>query len=286
MNKCRFLLSCAIGMTAGTSALAADMPIKMAAAPAPAAYDWTGCFIGGNGGGATLSSGSTYAPDPSTSNQPFGSQNLFAALPASYDTGSRGSVAGGQIGCNFQSGRWVVGAEADLDAAHLSKSVGFIGPTSIFGTAIGPLTSALPTNSVFGNEQVSLRSLSTVRARIGLALFDRLDVYGTVGFALGTVSDNGSVIVGVTNPAGAMVVWSGSDVSNKVGLAFGGGGEYAVTDHWSIKGEYIHFDLGTVSHPLGLSFVNFAFASVYTTIGSTRTQVTGSFARGGLNYKF
>jgi len=36
----------------------------------------------------------------------------------------------------------------------------------------------------------------------------------------------------------------------KVGFTIGGGAEWAFTDQWTAKAEYLWFDLGNVSHPL------------------------------------
>jgi opacity protein-like surface antigen len=36
-----------IALSAGGSALAADMPVKARSAPPPAVYSWTGCYGGG-----------------------------------------------------------------------------------------------------------------------------------------------------------------------------------------------------------------------------------------------
>jgi outer membrane immunogenic protein len=75
-----------------TPAMAADMmPLK--APPPPPAWTWTGCYVGVNGGGGwgkdrnwTDSTGVVH-----------GGQNIS------------GGMAGGQIGCDYQFGSWVVG---------------------------------------------------------------------------------------------------------------------------------------------------------------------------------
>jgi outer membrane immunogenic protein len=156
---------------------------------------------------------------------------------------------------------------------------------ALFGTSISPISAILGSNSVFSNEQVSQHWLSTVRGRLGYAVVDRLYVYGTGGLAIGEVSTTGSVTGGVTNPAGAAVTWSGSNSTTKAGLSVGGGAEYAFADHWSLKGEYIYFDLGHVSHPLPLQSNTFG-GVVFPTLGNTTTRVNGSMVRAGLNYKF
>src|SRR5437016_82031 len=90
-NKMRLkfaaLLLASISLGA-VQAIAADLPARgpvYKAPPAPLAFSWTGCYIGGNVGGLWLKSDWTTA----------------AGVGAGSDTGS-GVTAGGQIGCNYQ----------------------------------------------------------------------------------------------------------------------------------------------------------------------------------------
>ena len=68
-------------------------------------YNWTGCYIG-------LSAGAKGARAGDTVNIPAANISPVASL----DLG-RGEadtwLAGGQAGCNYQTGRWVFGVEAD-----------------------------------------------------------------------------------------------------------------------------------------------------------------------------
>jgi outer membrane immunogenic protein len=97
-------------------AQAADLP-QRAPAPAPAVvvavpvYNWTGFYIGANGGygwaGASASSGGL-----------------------TVDAGDlKGPFAGGQIGYNFQSGAFVFGVEIDGQWANIKESYGAFGFT-------------------------------------------------------------------------------------------------------------------------------------------------------------
>ena len=56
--------------------------------PAPAIYNWTGCYVGIQGGGGVLYDGLT------------------------LENGG-GALAGGQLGCNRQIGQFVLGVEAE-----------------------------------------------------------------------------------------------------------------------------------------------------------------------------
>src|SRR5436190_15022223 len=74
------------------------------AAPAPAG-DWNGLYVGGHFGGA------------------WGRSEWFdlgAGNIGSHD--ASGIIGGGQTGYNFQSGPWVLGAQASLSGADLGGS--------------------------------------------------------------------------------------------------------------------------------------------------------------------
>src|SRR4029453_12008929 len=95
----------------GAPASAADMAVK-ARPPAPVIapiYDWTGFYIGGNGGWGQSKS----RPD------------FVDALGVDFRDGcaSRsGGLAGGQIGYRWQANQWVFGLEAQGDWADLSHT--------------------------------------------------------------------------------------------------------------------------------------------------------------------
>ena len=110
----------AIGIAAlsATPALAADMAVK-APPPAPvvAIYNWSGFYIGGNGGWAQ-------------------SHNCWDFItPGGLDVAEAcsnrsGGVVGGQIGYRWQTGGWVFGVEGQGDWADLSRTrISIIDPT-------------------------------------------------------------------------------------------------------------------------------------------------------------
>jgi outer membrane immunogenic protein len=93
-------------------ALAADLPARTyTKAPAPvvaAIYDWSGVYVGINGGYGT--SRKTWTETDLVSPGPDGSHD------------ATGGVAGGQIGYRWQTGAWVFGLEAQGDWADLRGS--------------------------------------------------------------------------------------------------------------------------------------------------------------------
>jgi outer membrane immunogenic protein len=107
------LLIGVVGLVAlSGSAIAADLPARTYKAPpvvvAPI-YDWTGFYIGANGGWGS-------------------SRNCWGIVPVGGVTiadgcvSRSGGVAGGQIGYRWQSGQFVFGVEGQGDWANLSGS--------------------------------------------------------------------------------------------------------------------------------------------------------------------
>jgi outer membrane immunogenic protein len=87
------------------AAVAADLPARIytKAPPPAAAYSWSGCYVGGNGGGLWARK-EWWQVD--------GAGRLFS----SHDVDSW--LAGVQAGCNYQfSGNWVIGIQGDYDWA-------------------------------------------------------------------------------------------------------------------------------------------------------------------------
>ena len=284
----------AVAHLTAVGAFAADLPPApvYTKAPVAAPYSWTGCYIGANGGYGWNNGNSTYH-DPNTTGDPinnlpnFGTPSVY--IPAPTSTGGSGWLGGGGAGCNWQSQQWVFGVEGDIDGGHISGSnttSAFSGPHQ-FG--IGPGIFTGTDSPATANEQVSLRWLSTIRARAGIAVQDRVLLYATGGLAVGGVNSQGSVITGTSVGLAGGEVWNGSNSTVKAGYVVGGGVEWAFYDRWTAKVEYLWYDLGNVSHPLNCSF-NSGFAcgafGVYPTLGSTSSSVFGSIVRVGLNYKF
>ncbi|MEJ2435764.1 MAG: porin family protein [Pseudolabrys sp.] len=102
--KSRLILTgiAAVLLTAPLGAQAADLAQPAYKAPAyiaPLAANWTGLYLGINGG---------YG---------FGSSDWDS--PA-VSPGAEGGVAGGTVGYNFQAGSWVWGLEGDVDWSGIS----------------------------------------------------------------------------------------------------------------------------------------------------------------------
>jgi outer membrane immunogenic protein len=197
---------------------ASDLPVRQAAAPPPIlspvpVYNWTGIYIGINGG---------YA---------FGTQDPLSLISDNYSSfnyTANGWLFGGTFGAQIQSGHVVLGIEADIDWTDIKGSG--TGPVSFLGTAgTGTLSS-------------SFSSVSTLRTRVGYAQ-DNWLFFGTFGLAAVYGSSSFSQGVGIlcntaTTPS------CNSKSALHAGLAAGAGVEYGITPNWSAKLEYIWMGAG------------------------------------------
>jgi outer membrane immunogenic protein len=119
----------------------------------------------------------------------------------------------------------------------------------------------------------ALNWFGTVRGRLGYA-WNTFMLYGTGGLAYGGVSDSAGTQTVPPPPLG-----TGTSSSTRTGWAAGAGFEWAFLPSWSVKGEYLHIDLGrstaTVLFPTSpTDFLTYSFAHRY------------DIARVGINYKF
>jgi outer membrane immunogenic protein len=263
-------------MTAGP-ALAADLPVKAPvykAMPAPVS-DWTGFYIGLNGGyswGSSATDYTTGVPAFSTS-QPMD-----------------GWVFGGQAGYNWQINQsWLIGLEADLQAtgqdgtATLPTSAG--ATTCVVNTTVAP---PCTTTASAGSFEQKLPWLGTARLRLGVLPGDHWLLYATGGLAVGEIESNATVSTVTTITAGSasgpvigtptIAGVAASSNTTKAGWTLGGGVEWVLSGQWTAKLEYLYVDLGTVTNTLaGLG----SFSSL-----ATSSHVTDNIVRVGVNYRF
>jgi outer membrane immunogenic protein len=215
----RYVIAAAALLITSIGAAAADLPAQSPykAAPVVAVYNWTGIYLGVNGGYAT------------------GKQNplgLFSSDFAPFDYTLSGGLLGGTFGAQIQSGHVVMGLEGDIDWTSMTGSG--TGPVTKFGVLQG--TATISSN-------VSI--IDTLRARIGYAQ-DNLLFYGTFGLALTNDVSNFAQTVGFTCNNGTIVACS-SLSSWHAGLAAGGGIEYGLTPNLSAKAEYLWVGAGAVN---------------------------------------
>jgi outer membrane immunogenic protein len=258
--------------------------------PPPVAPTWSGCYAGANGGFAWSQVGRTYN-DPNPTQDPInGIPGGQATIPTPAGGSAFGGLGGIGGGCNWESPqRVVLGVEGDFDYANISLRQSTSGPLANYQTGTGTTTFA--TNFSNLNESITPNWLSTIRARIGYAVQDRVLLFATGGAAIGQVQNQGLVQLGSTPQvaAGTFPIWTGSNTTIKGGFALGGGAEWMALEHWTIKAEYLWYDLGTVSHPLNCATPTAGFCGpgfFYPTLGNVVSSIRGSIVRVGFNYKF
>ncbi len=250
-------------------ATAADMPMKMsmkAAAAAPV-FNWTGCYVGINGGGAASGSNFTSRVDPGGANPHLVDPTDLATV-GRYGTGSAndpGFIGGGQVGCNLQTGAFVVGIEGDWD---------YFGSKPTFTNPNGVLTT---TDTVTITQTLKTSNLATIRPRLGIVT-DRTFLYATGGAAFARVKYTETYADTLNAATG-----SAAGSTTLVGWTVGAGWEWAWTDHLTVKTEYLFARFPT-TNALGSILESMPPGGSNVLHGSS--DLTIQTARLGLNYRF
>jgi outer membrane immunogenic protein len=275
----------------GGPAVAADLAVQPAykAPPLAPAYNWTGFYVGATIGGGWTNEGIDNAVTSTACNTALigcGPANfstaLAAAVPGHISTNSTGLIGGGEAGYNWQTGRFVWGVETDLSGANIN------GSSSQSVTAQVP---GFPANtvSVAGSASEKLDLFGTVRARLGFLVMPQLLLFGTGGLAYGHASATTSMTetVGGTCFCGPSPTASVTSSSTMTGWTAGGGLEWMFVPQWTLKGEYLYYDLGTLNAALPqITQLNGSGAGFFGANVASSATVKGSIARVGLNYKF
>lgn len=244
----RRLLSAIVFLTIATAASAQDAP------------KWSGLYMGVHAGyGWGAFDGSMIYTDATKGDG-------FDATGKTID--AEGAIAGGQVGFNFQTGAIVWGIEADASWADIQGDARFL-----------PYPVGYPKNgSPAWDFESQIDWLATVRARLGFASGRTLTyVTGGVAFAGSETSIN---VVGPGYKA------SGSKDETLTGWVGGGGFEWLVDRHWTVRAEYLYYnfgDAGGILKGTQMTSCNPACAHVTDGFGGNIELHT---VRVGLNYKF
>ena len=230
----------------------------------PAAFNWTGMYVGVNLGGAWGESEFTHTATGQFVADPPSQPNLAAFGSGALQ--SRGVIGGVQAGYNWQVGSIVVGFESDMQAWASSAS-SQRGPQVYFpGPPPPPATAAF-------SQTVNSDYLFTLRSRVGLALDGAL-VYVTGGLAVTKVKFSQAVLFG---PFPEMA--SGSVSETKLGWTLGGGAEFVLTRNWTVKAEYLYVQFDDVTARLFNPT-----SPMYT--HEVQSELSAQIVRVGVNYKF
>jgi outer membrane immunogenic protein len=270
-------------------ASAADLPTKAPIVPvAPAAFSWTGFYVGATIGYGWRTVDNTFAVF----------QTADIAIPpisfAANDSLKLHGVIGGiEAGYNWQVRNFVFGIETDFSASDIKGSHDFIGS---FRVPIG----LGPQQSVIVSDNSHLRWLGTTRGRIGYAN-DQWLIFASGGVAYGEVEVNGvaQLPLQVAGPPSFNAPWTWNNSKTKVGWAVGAGAEYALTRNFTLKAEYLYVDLGDVTANVsggvgsfvgspGNCYADVGVCGQYANpaSGPVTTHFAINIARFGMNYKF
>jgi outer membrane immunogenic protein len=211
----------ALGMAAPASAAdLAARPYTKAPAPVVAIYDWTGFYIGINGGGGSAHKCWDFVT-PAT-----------GVLVAEGCHNATGGTIGGQIGYRWQTANWVFGIEGQGNWADFSGS-----NTSLFFAPD------------FNRSRVDAFGLLT--GQVGYA-WNNVLFYVKGGAAV--TGDKFDVFSGTTG----LLLTSAN--STRWGGTVGAGLEFGFAQNWSVGVEYDHLFMGTrninFTTPGGLLFEN------------------------------
>jgi outer membrane immunogenic protein len=241
---------CTLPMFAGPEAISSGKEMKEVVAPVDE-FSWTGFYAGARLG---------YGWHNDEIDALFLPANTFTIEPPTQDNDADGFVGGLELGYNRQIRRFVIGVETDFSGSTMS---GDSVPTVNFAPSVA-----------VGTEPIDLEIdwLGTVRARFGFVVCPRLLVYGTGGLAY----VHSEQTAGIVNPATSYV---NTRSATDLGWTAGGGAEYGVTRHWTVKVEFLHFDVGdhsmTAAAANGLPFtVKYDWDTIFNTVTV------------GANYKF
>ncbi|QGM45621.1 outer membrane protein [Methylocystis heyeri] len=268
-------------------AAAADLPsVKAPPSAPPAAFTWTGLYIGADFGYTWSPSRSINAVSANIYDKSFAGWGAASALSASGVVNSNldGFFTGGGIGYNWQfADRWVARIEADLQGYGVRGGGGLANyvpaPTPAFFAVTGAKLNR------------NLEYFGTVRGALGYTVLPNLLVYATGGLAYGGINESATFGQNLVPSLFPSDTAKGASFENRAGWTAGVGVEYALTRNLSAKLEYLYYDLGS----MGLTNANISPISFQGALmgaqrvadaTSVSTRFDGHVVRAGLNYRF
>jgi outer membrane immunogenic protein len=267
------------GLTAAASAAdlgrAAPAPMYTKALPPTPIWDWSGFYLGGSAGWArenatgTSDFTDTGVPDPV-------SGIAFPSNPQSNSLSGAAFVGGLQVGYNWQlAPRFVLGAEGDWN--WLRTKYSFCRQTDVSSTA------CIDSGDGFESIGSEAHWLATARARGGVT-WDRYMFYGTAGAAWGSIEPTESLSClqnGCGRTSSVHLATASSVTQTKAGWVAGLGAEVMLSPAWSVRAEWLHYDLGNLT-------------DTFTTVGDNKGTQSVVWSRDerfdafrvGVNYRF
>lgn len=268
MRYIGFSSALVLTLLSGVASQAADLPRAdlRPALPPPTERltTWDGFNLGVFGGYGWASTSSTIAVTSAT----------LAAVPAIIPTieakGSNkvnwaGALVGVSAGYDISFGRYfVAGLEGDIAWTSMAGATANGGLVPVFNGAFGFV------------QKMRADWLATARARVGVALTDRILAYATGGAAL-TDLRHSSDFADVFQEYEYFRLGAA-----RLGWTAGVGLQYAFSPNWSAKAEYLHAEFGGAYGIGGSVLTNGTIAWVQHSVHAT----TMDMVRFGVNYRF
>jgi outer membrane immunogenic protein len=233
-------------------ALAADMPVKARAVASPV-YSWTGCYVGTlvGGGWGRVNDQMTGRLNGAPSQ---GAQGGSGPFPIN------GYMTGAELGCNYQTGNFVIGLEGDWSWAYKAGSQG-----------------EAPPNTKTDMFDAREKWFGTARGRVGYAV-NNFMLYATGGAAWANLE--------LTDRNASNTVIFATQNATYSGWTAGGGFELGLPEYKSLlpflgdgrmsfKAEYLYADLGSKTY----------FSTAPNSF-ETNVHLVQHMVRFGLNYRF
>jgi outer membrane immunogenic protein len=249
-EKMKKVLLGAVSLIAmATSASAADLAARpyTKAPPMVAMYDWSGFYIGANGGWGSSRNcwdlTNAFIPGPVVPNLPEGCHD------------ASGGTVGGQIGYRWQASQWVFGLEAQGNWADFKGS-------------------NLSAQFLATRNESKVDAFGLFTGQVGYAWNNAL-LYVKGGAAVTNNKYSGII------PATGVAFDTASDT--RWGATVGVGLEYGFAPNWSVGVEYNHLFMGDREHVMVGTGALFAAGA---TVRSDRISQDVDMVTARLNYRF
>ena len=135
--------------------------------------------------------------------------------------------------------------------------------------------------TTYNQHSETLNYLGTARGRLGYLITPTVLIYGTGGLAYGGVTAiNSYTWVANTDSAtsNAPKSFGATYVGTITGWSAGGGLEWMFTPDWSVKADYLYYDLGSVSFNNNYTSVPWAYAPASVNYSSAVMNASWSTA--------
>jgi outer membrane immunogenic protein len=303
------LAATAMGVIACQGASAADMrmPVKAPAPLPPPVQDWSGVYVGLEGGYGWGKQNFDQALDPfflgklsSESCKELDVASPACTHPTIGSVSQSGWLFGGHAGVQKQWGSWVLGIDASIDAADIKGDVtSAITNQQLFYNSNYCGSSPSPCRVRTVNSSQSLDSkidlLGYVGPKVGWAWSPNWMIYATGGLAFGHKEDDWSADqthfftrFGTTFPTRTDLAFNGDGGVSMFGWAVGGGLDYK----WQLDAgsavvfgiQYLHYQFGKDTLTLSANGTVFGEAGNLS-IGLPTTE-TVDVIKGRISYLF